>query len=146
MKIFIYKLSDNNGKTYYGSSANPVKRLGQHISNKKCGYTCSSKLLEDGLTMEILESFEDIDKIECKKKAKKREGELILQGECVNIKVPGRTAKESGYASWLKNRDKNYARIDCGCGGRYSNHHKWSHFRTKKHAVYLNELSNVEPV
>ena len=137
MKIFIYKLSDKDGKIYFGSTKEPKKRLGAHLNNAIYDLACSSKRLNHlEWKMEILQEFDD------KKDAESREGELILNNECVNINVPGQSKKARSQRSWKKWQEKNYKRIDCACGGRYSQHPSWSHFRTKKHIEFFDNLTN----
>ena len=134
MKIFIYKIYDTSGKIYYGSTKSPKKRFQLHLNNAIKNYACSSKALNHlEWKMEILQEFDNVED------ARTKEGQLILNNECVNINVPGGSLIEQRRRSWKRHQKKNYARIDCECGGRYSLHHKWSHFRTQKHINHKNK-------
>ena len=88
----IYKIVDNtNGNIYIGKTDQTLKvRLNEHKSHKKCS---SKEIIKNGdYKIELIEETED----------ETRERYWILNTECVNKQIPGRTKKE-----WNKdNKDK----------------------------------------
>ena len=88
----IYKIIDNtNGNVYIGKTE---KTLNDRLSNHKFDKTCMSReIIKNGdYKIELIEETED----------ESRERYWILNTECVNITIPGRTQKEY----YLDNKDK----------------------------------------
>ena len=99
----IYKICDiSYSFTYFGSTTEPLsKRMSRHRSdyiryNNKIrrGHTAVYKIFDEfGVTnckIELVELFPCNSKIELNK----REGEYIINNECVKKKIAGRTHKE----------------------------------------------------
>jgi len=85
----IYKIVDNtNGNVYIGKTEEKYlcDRLSSHNYDYKRGYNCSScKIIKNGdYKIELIEETED----------ETRERYWILNTECVNKQIPGRTKKE----------------------------------------------------
>ena len=91
-RMKIYKIIDNtNGAIYIGKTTRTLKhRLGQHKHYNDCS---SKKIIENGdYRIELIEETDDDT----------RERYWILNTECVNVCIPGRTHKE-----WReKNKEK----------------------------------------
>ncbi len=92
----IYKIIDNtNGNVYIGKTEETLNiRLTKHKYDFKVGKSCSScQILKNGdYKIELIEETHD----------ESRERYWILNTECVNKQIPGRTKKE-----WNKdNKDK----------------------------------------
>tara|TARA_R110002096_G_scaffold6294_1_gene29015 strand:- start:892 stop:1308 length:417 start_codon:yes stop_codon:yes gene_type:complete len=80
----IYKIIDNtNGNVYIGKTKNTLNyRLRKHKSLKDCS---SRKIIENGdYRIELIEETEDDS----------RERYWVLNTECINKNIPGRTYKE----------------------------------------------------
>ena len=107
----IYKLtSSQTDKVYIGSTTQTLtKRLSKHKSNfkrwknGKYSYTSSYELIKyDDVYIELLELCPCSNKMElCR-----REGKMILDNNCVNKHVAGRTKKESATIYRHKNKEK----------------------------------------
>mgnify|MGYP000392109962 CR=1 FL=1 len=86
--IKIYRIVDNtNGNIYIGKTETTLTiRLAGHKYDYKVGKYCSSQeILKNGdYDIELIEETED----------KSRERYYILNTECVNKQIPGRTRKE----------------------------------------------------
>ena len=148
----IYKIVNDEmpNMVYYGSTCNTLtKRLNAH---KNISSTCKSakELFEYGKPQMILvEKYacNDIDEL------RQRERFYIENNECVNLKIPGRTASEASSAyreknrtdlrlknniQYAKNKETINKKFDCDCGGKYTYQHKARHEKTKKHLKYIN--------
>ncbi len=100
------KDADGNILRYYGSTENFEKRQEQHIQDyerwvkagrpdKKERRACSSLYVMDyDWTMKKIDSIEDEDEENGKKKARELEGKYQKENECVNVNIAGRTWKE----------------------------------------------------
>ena len=103
---YIYKLTDCNGLTYYGSSENPDERFKRH----KChSNDCSSNKL-DRLSMEI-EVIETLPIGSTENEAKWRERWYFDNKECVNEVRPivsneERKEKRKKYVEVPENKEK----------------------------------------
>ena len=92
----IYKIIDNtNGNVYIGQTTQTLKR---RLAIHKCSTSCSSRQIIDNgdYRMELIEETDD----------ESRERYWILNTECINTMIPGRTIKE-----WYvdnENYDKKY--------------------------------------
>ncbi len=95
----IYKIVDNtNGDVYYGSTTETLKeRLRKHTSNSN---ECNSKLIiNNGDYNIILVEYYPCNSVE---ELESREAHYIINNQCINVKIPGRTNKE-----WYEdNREK----------------------------------------
>ena len=117
----------------------------------------------DKFYIEMLEEYpcENVEQL------RKKEGECIRQYGTLNMKIEGRTLKQyyidhkekysardklwrATHAEEKKSMSKlNYERhkeyfttkIDCPCGGCYTNKNRASHFKTNRHQQYLNNPS-----
>ena len=96
---YIYKLTDCNGLTYYGSSENPDERFKDHMTPSN---NCSSNKL-DRLSMEI-EVIETLPIGSTKKDARIRERWYFDNNECVNEVRPFVSDEE------FKEKAKEYGR------------------------------------
>ena len=85
----------------------------------------------------------------------KEEGKIILDNNCVNKYVAGRTRKEYVEANKEKinerrkentriyrhkNKEKINEKFTCECGSNYIYKHKSRHFKTKKHLKFVNQV------
>ena len=106
----IYRLSDDRGQCYYGSTTQKDlnKRLQQHRSNAK-NRSCSSWILFEPKpllqpSVVKIEAVENIPTLDAHMKA--RERWWIQNHACVNKNIPGRSKKESQEAYLKKHPDK----------------------------------------
>jgi hypothetical protein len=173
----IYKLtSSQTDEIYIGST---IKSLNNRFSGHKCSYkrwlkgqmdkykTTSFDLLQFAdVKIELIKEFP----CETKKELEKEEGKLILENNCVNKCVAGRTKKEyrkeydavnkdkikeyfkeyyQENKEKIKERHKEYRddnnergkeKFKCNCGGNYTYYHKSHHFKTKKHLKFVNQV------
>ena len=80
----IYKIVDNtNGNVYIGQTTQTLK---QRLARHRCDKTCTSRDIIKNGDYEIILIEETDDKT--------RERYWILNTECINIQVPGRTQRE----------------------------------------------------
>tara|TARA_R110002012_G_scaffold287686_1_gene480140 strand:- start:310 stop:795 length:486 start_codon:yes stop_codon:yes gene_type:complete len=92
----IYKIIDNtNGNIYIGKTK---QTLNTRLSKHKCDKTCSSReIIKNGdYKIELIEETDDDS----------RERYWILNTECINVTIPGRTQKE--YRQDNKDKDIAY--------------------------------------
>jgi adenylate kinase family enzyme len=164
----IYKLtSSQTDKVYIGST---IKSLDVRFSNHKYDYkrrnnkyiTSCDLLQYDDVKIELIKEFP----CNTRKELEKEEGKLILENNCVNKCVAGRTKKEwdddnkdkikeyfkeyyQENKEKIKERHKEYRddnnervkeKFKCDCGGDYSYAHKSRHFKTKKHLKFVNQV------
>ena len=167
----IYKLtSSQTDKVYIGST---IKSLDVRFSNHKAHYkswlksqinkiTSSDLLQYDDVKIELIKEFP----CETRKELEKEEGKLILENNCVNKYVVGRTKKEydkiyrhknkEKYKEYVEankekvkehkkkyveaNKEKINEKFTCECGGKYIYYNKSRHFKTKKHLKFVNQV------
>jgi Uri superfamily endonuclease len=142
----IYKLwSPQGNEIYIGSTINSLaKRLNHHKSYLK--YT-SKYLFEnyDVVKIELIEEYPCNNKMELVKK----EGEHIRNNTCLNKVIPDRTRKEYNEEYYENNKEnineKRSEKIECDCGGKYTQGHKSHHFKTKKHTKFMNSQQEQQP-
>ena len=156
----IYKIwSPSTGLTYIGSTCSTLsKRISQHKDNKTCyeagkrSYVTSFKVLDQpDARIDLIEYFPCNNKIELNR----REGEIIVQTQCINKQIAGQTKKEyqqnnkekiseRGKEYRQKNKDAINARKaeqhECMCGKIYTLGHKTRHEKTKWHIEYIENL------
>jgi hypothetical protein len=155
----IYKLTDPNyTKMYIGSTCQELSaRLSGHRRNYRNG-TClceSAKLFDEfGLDNIKIELIEEI-KCENKMQLLKREGHYIMNNNCINKRVAGRTPSESNKAYrethqdklkqdykdiYAKNKENIKAKYKekyiCECGVEIRKIEKSRHLKTQKHKLY----------
>jgi hypothetical protein len=107
----IYKLtSSQTDKVYIGST---IRSLNDRFSNHKSHYKSWLKSQMHKITSYDLLQYEDVKielikefPCETKKELEKEEGKLILENNCVNKHVAGRTKKESTRIYRNKNKEK----------------------------------------
>ena len=154
----IYKLtSSQTDKVYIGST---IGSLNVRFSNHKCRYkrwlkgqmdkykTTSFDLLQFAdVKIELIKEFP----CETRKELEKEEGKLILENNCVNKYVVGRTKKEydkiyrhknkEKYKEYVEaNKEKINEKFTCECGGKYIYYNKSRHFKTKKHLKFVTQV------
>jgi hypothetical protein len=148
----IYKLVCNvTGDTYYGSTIQSLKeRLRMHNKDYKSylkgkiNYVTSFKIIEnENYNIHLVEEFRCMNK----KQLESIERVYIEGYKCINKVVVGRTRKETTKAYYERNKekyqeyyennkDKLTQKFHCPCGGKYTYHHKSTHFKTNKHIKY----------
>lgn len=97
----IYKLTCvYNNKIYIGKAVNINKRLGEHKNCKRVGYlqNAISKHGWDSFTVEILEIFDNFDKL--------KDNDTLLEREAYYIGVYDSTDVDKGYNLCKFSRDK----------------------------------------
>ena len=108
----IYKLSDERGQVYYGSSRQPDlrARLNQHRYQARREQSRSHLLFLptcDGVESNVkIEELECLPPGTCVAGVRARERWYIENHPCVNKSLPGRSAQESARAYRMKNRTK----------------------------------------
>ena len=141
----IYKLtSSQTDKVYIGST---IKSLNARFSDHKCDYKRWLKSQMHNISSYDLLQFADVKielikefPCETKKELEKEEGKLILENNCVNKYVVGRTKKEYDKIYRHKNKEKYCEKFPCECGGRYTYVNKSRHFKSKKHLKFVNQV------
>ena len=153
---FIYKLTDNSDKVYYGSTIKSLYyRLIRHKSQSN---GCRSNLMDrDNMKIECIEEFNHHLDFILKELLTKRESYYIRNNECINHRIPGRIMKEYQTEWYEKNKEeillgqkeyyeknkeqillKQKEKFNCECGGKYTHNHKSRHFKTTKHQKFIN--------
>ena len=102
----IYRLTNDEGMNYYGSSCQPLSvRMGSHLRDFNCWkygkgpYVSSFKIIERGnYEIVLCENFPCNDVYELKA----RERWYIENNECVNKVIPNRTPKEYRQANLIQ--------------------------------------------
>lgn len=163
----IYKLTDTNyTKMYIGSTCQELSaRLSGHRRNYRNGKClCESAKLFDEFGIENIK-IELIEEIKCDNKVQllKREGYYIMNNDCVNKRVAGRTHKESSKAYrethqeklkqdykdiYAKNKDElrekyKNEKYTCECGVEIRKIEKSRHSKTRKHKFYMTTLQET---
>jgi hypothetical protein len=145
----IYKIVDNTSDMIYiGSTCKTLdQRLKSHeldykkYNNGKYNFVTSFKILgNNDYKIELLENYP----CATRQDLNIREGQIIKQYrtnklKIVNRNVAGQTDKESKAQYRQNNKDKLNAKNICCCGGSFSNKHKSTHEKTKKHQNYINK-------
>ena len=105
MIAIIYKLTDDNGLVYYGSTIRELSvRLYRH---KHYSNTCFSKFMNsETMVIESLEQYYFDEDTYNKQFVLQREAYYIRNNKCINKVVPDRTQKESNKEYKLKNKEK----------------------------------------
>ena len=141
----IYKLtSSQTDKVYIGSTYRSLsERFSGHKTHYKCWLTSQVKKITScdllqytDVKIELIKEFP----CETKKELEKEEGKLIVENNCVNKHVAGRTRKETTRISRNKNKEKIYEKFTCECGGNYIYANKSRHFKNKKHLKFVNQV------
>ena len=164
----IYKVvSDQTTDVYYGSTCSTLyDRYARHTHYYRIGRACSIKriLKYDDSKIVLVENFPCNNKDELLR----RERYYIENNDCVNIQVPLRTVKEyyDDYQQEIIAQKKEYRavnkekiklsskkyreenkeainkhkneKINCECGGKYTNANRTVHQRTDKHQTWVN--------
>lgn len=171
----IYRIINNDGDIYIGSTIQSLKRrLNCHKSKYKRYIKGYQKYIT---SFEILKSksykIELIENYPCKSKKMllKKEAYWIRKLNCVNHNIPARTKKEyyidnktalRRYQSIynfqnkkkIKQYNKNYYLINneylkhkicCNCGSIVSHYNFWQHKKTIKHNEYINNPFAIFP-
>ena len=149
---FIYKLTDNSDKVYYGSTIKSLKK--RLIGHKTPSNGCRSNIMDrDSMKIECIEEFNHHLDFILKELLTKRESYYIKNNECINLVIPGRTKKEFRTEYCEKNKEriafkrkeyneknslKRNEKINCECGSKYTHNNKSTHFKTKKHQKFIN--------
>ena len=169
----IYKITCNETeKIYIGSTTNTLnRRFQQHKSsytswkNEKYHYTSIFKMFDEygkqNCNIELIENYPCSNNRELEL----REAYYIRNNNCYNKYIPGRTNKEyiednkekikevkKKYYEDNKKKSKEYyednkERLNekniCECGGKYTSHHKPTHFKSKKHQAYEKQQQQI---
>ena len=156
----IYKIV-GNGLTYYGSTCDRTlsRRLNNHRSNFKMykagkyHYVTSFKIIELGnYDIVLVENFP----CKCKDELHSRERYYIENFDCINKNIPGQSSQE--YREKNQDKIKKYnklykelhrekiriyknKKLNCLCGGKFTQCHMNEHLRTKKHQQYTMLIS-----
>jgi hypothetical protein len=171
----IYKLtSSHTDKIYIGST---TKSLNNRFSNHKWFYKSWLKSQTNKITSYDLLKYTDVKielikefPCETRKELEKEEGKLILENNCVNRCVVGRTKKEyrdenkekikenkkeyyqenkekikeNKKEYYQENKEKikemRHEKIACECGSQYTYNNKSRHFKSKKHLKFVNQV------
>tara|TARA_R110002073_G_scaffold289_3_gene2983 strand:+ start:339 stop:812 length:474 start_codon:yes stop_codon:yes gene_type:complete len=149
----IYKITCEETKLiYYGSTVQTLKkRLSQHKEHKD-----KKKYTTNQMTKPEIYLVEDFP-CDTKRKLETRERYYIQNNDCINRIVPTRTQTEyyQDNKELRKQQSKEYKdkhkeeltlkgniKINCECGGKYTNFNKYTHSKTKKHIKYINRVLN----
>ena len=143
MKGKIYKIVDDNNKTYYGST------IQKYLCNRLAQHKCMKKYMtKDFINPKIylVEEKEFTDK----KEMLLLEADYIKSNECINKVVPLRTRKEWRNLPEQKEKtkvyNKNYNELNCEkdkikftciCGSISRLRDKSKHDKTKKHIKFV---------
>jgi len=152
----IYRIVCNvTNEQYIGSTKEKYlsRRLQRHKHHYK-EYLKTGKRYMTSFPIIKREDFEIIllEKYPCDSKLdlEKRERYYIENNDCVNKKVPTRTAKEERKAEpekykeidkkWnTKKKEKQKEKYKCECGSTLIKHHKARHERSQKHIDYIDK-------
>lgn len=158
----IYKIvsySNPEIPPYYGSTVQSLAmRLGGHRKNYKRWLNGKTRFVSSFKLLECEEyHIELVEEVCCENKDQLRrvEGKYIMDNECVNKCVAGRTMteyyrdnkekiNEKCAAYYQKNKEKQAEKILCGCGSTFRIYGKARHERTKKHQIWLSEQEPSE--
>jgi len=126
MLYYIYCIwvkTENGVLRYYGHTENITVRKGKHVNKHKAwvkagrpeklcevsGTTRSVYVLDhEDWRMDVKATVEHEDKKKAKDMARDKEGEFILENECVNMNVAGRTHQEYRETEEYKEYKKKY--------------------------------------
>jgi hypothetical protein len=126
---YIYRVTGTCGKCYYGSTKCIYNRKSKHKRLKDC----SSKLLQDPLIFEVIDTRE----YKLIKTLRLVEQFYMDNNECVNIYRAYRNKKKIIKIYNAKRKIKNKIPYHCICGKTITTHSKPRHFRTKFHINYI---------
>lgn len=135
MKGYIYRLKNELGEQYVGSTFRLRRRISEHKCNPKINMNCM-------WYWEIIE--EDEYESETKLDLRRREVEIILENRN-NLKNKQsinsiEELKEKKRLYDIERRKKiNLLKYDCECGGSYLYKHKSTHEKTKKHTNFFSQ-------
>ena len=159
-------LNKQTNDVYVGSTCSPLcKRLSHHViaSKVKQGRTLYQLMNSIGTSLFYIELLENYP-CENKEQLKQREGHYIRQIGNLNMCIAGRTNQEwkqenkehikaqtkdyyertKEYQTERQKQDKVKAwkntKVECLCGGSYTNCHKAEHFKCARHKNYEEEL------
>ena len=169
----IWVKTDEGVLRYYGYTQNMTVRKGKHVKDHKAWVKAGKpERLRDvnGITRSVyvLEHedwrMDKVDEFECedKKDAEKLEGKWILENDCVNMYVAGRTRQEyrkeyhqehkneiiEKVQKWYQEHKeevsaKRAEKVTCKvCGSEVSKRNISTHHKTKKHLAALNALNS----
>lgn len=148
MKGIVYKITNEEGICYVGSTIQPLNcRMAQHKSTKK-----KQEIFDKKYTLDVLEEGEYTDLIELRKIEK----EYIIENRDTSInkvsistdeelhkrildrnKIYTAEHKEDKRLYDIEYRKNNHIKLNCECGGSYYKKHKAQHFKTSKHLQYM---------
>jgi hypothetical protein len=149
----IYKIESADGTLVYigSTSKNLNTRVIEHKSSYKrflagkTNYCCSYEILKNaGYNASIIETHLNTSQ----SLLRTREGELQQTMDCVNKQIAGRNKTDwiEDNKQHLKDYKKKWykdsaarlkQRINCNCGGKYTQHSISTHEKTKKHTQYM---------
>ena len=150
----IYKIISfsNPDVVYYGSTVNSLnKRMSQHRApSNKC---ISKQIIDFGDAVILL-----VENYPCENKEQlnRKEGEYILNNDCINKVVAGRTLKEYSHKYYIDNKEENKiaqkeyyelnkekqiarqsVKYDCICGNTLTIGKKARHNKSQHHLKHL---------
>lgn len=133
MKGYIYRLKNELGEQYVGSTFRLRRRITEHKCRPKINIECM-------WYWEIIEEGEYENEIDLRN----RENEIIFENrnDLINIQSTNsiEDMKEKKRLYDIEIRKKtNLLKYDCECGGSYLYRHKSTHEKTKKHINYMVE-------
>ena len=143
-----HKLDEEWENVYIGSTCNYKRRHYEHIyiCNKETNKNYNDKVYQYIRENGNWENFEIIVLEECEKDKLKRLEQSYMDVykptlNCYNANGMKLTKKEADKISYEKRKErinkKNYQKFDCECGGKYTQHHRARHFKSKKHQAFI---------
>ena len=148
----IYKLECRDVKVteiYIGATANMRVRRCKHKSAcTKIGgrdYNCRvyQYIRENGgfqnwQMLWVADIEYPVDRIDIKRATEARY--IRELGATLNSEIPGRTGEQYRQDHKVRINERDNAKTECECGGKYTHSHKARHFKTAKHKKYLDNL------
>ena len=136
-------------ETYIGSSTDVANRRRSHKWISGCGHTdrrYNIKLYrfirEHGgwpnWELKVLDTVECDDRIALHKIERQW---IEHKNSELNSNVAGRSAKESMACYFAKHKERLATRCACSCGGKYTMGQKSTHFKTKRHVAWAENVS-----
>ena len=102
----IYKITDKDGKVYYGSTKSTIyHRLSQHKCPSYSTPSMTKIMDKESMVIEALEQYYFDEDTYNKKFIEKRERSYIDNNPCINKQRPGRTKKEYNKEYNEKNKE-----------------------------------------
>lgn len=117
------------------TSRNIVLAEGQTLPEYKHAQVNSNRLKNNERFKESDKAYYEANKEHIQAKRK----EIFMENEEENKAKAIVRAKEN----YEKRREELLAKIDCGCGGKYTLHSRHTHFKTVKHIKYCKEIEVV---